>query len=174
VTGIATEALGAIAKILPVVLPLIGALFPFPDPKGPGIMPTFDALQVVEPLKVNFNPYLNLEGTIPEPSEAQLSKFFEAMIKVSESASEAAGSLAGITDPAQLATAMAKLPDGSLAGMLTLMNKPYADLCSGFPSEEQISKLPPRVRLAFFGWLGGELNPEASGGASSPAPQTAS
>jgi hypothetical protein len=138
------------------------------------LMPTFDAILVVEPLKVNFNPYLDLEGTIPEPSETQISTFFDAMMKVSKNASKQVKALDGVTDPEKMAAAMAKLPDGSLSGMLALMNKPYADLCSGFPSEEQIGKLPPRVRLAFFGWLAGELNPEGSGAASTTAPQTGS
>jgi hypothetical protein len=137
-------------------------------------MPSFDALQVVEPLKFSFNPYFDLEGTIPEPSDVQLAKFFADMIEVSKTATEAAQDFSPSSSPDQLLAAIAKLPDGSVAGMMSRMNKPYADLCSGFPSEEQLGKLPPRVRLAFFAWLGGELNPEGSGAVSSPAPQSAS
>jgi len=137
-------------------------------------MPSFDALKVVEPLIFDFNPYEDLAGTIPEPSEAQLGKFFQDMIEVSKAAEKSMKGIDAAASPDKLMAALGKLPDGSLAGMLARMNKPYADLCSGFPSEEQIGKLPPRVRLAFFGWLSGELNPEGSGAVSRTAPSTAS
>lgn len=137
-------------------------------------MPEFNAVQVVEPLKFNWNPYYDLEGTIPEPSEDQLGKFFTDMVEVSKAAAKSMKGIDAAASPDKLVGAMAKLPDGSIAGMLARMNKPYADLCSGFPSEEQIGKLPPRVRLAFFAWLGGELNPEASRAGSIPAPTSGS
>jgi hypothetical protein len=137
-------------------------------------VPSFDALQVVEPLQFTFVPYMDLTGTVPEPSEAQLGKFFADMIEVSKTAAEAVQGLDASSSPDQMLAAIAKLPDGGVAGMMSRMNRPYADLCSGFPSEEQLGKLPPRVRLAFFAWLSGELNPEASGAVSSPAPQSAS
>jgi hypothetical protein len=136
-------------------------------------MPNFDALKVVEPLQFSFEPYLDLKGTIPEPSEAQLTAFFEAMVNVQKQAPKALKGIDG-GDPEKMMTALGKLPEGSLGGMLARLNKPYSDLCSGFPSEEQIGKLPPRVRLAFFAWLSGELNPEASGAGSIPAPSAAS
>lgn len=137
-------------------------------------MPKFDALAVVEPLEFDFNPHLDLKGTIVEPSEERLSKFFEAMIATQKAAPKALKGLDPGGDPEKMVAALGKLPEGSLAAMLARLNKPYADLCGGFPTEAQISKLPPRVRLAFFGWLSGELNPEASGAASIPAPQSAS
>jgi hypothetical protein len=142
-------------------------------PKGNPAMPKFDALAVVEPLEFDFNPHLDLRGTIVEPSEDRLGAFFEAMVAVQKGSPKA---LKGIDtgDPEKMVAALGKLPEGSLAAMLARLNKPYADLCGGFPSEEQIGKLPPRVRLAFFGWLGGELNPEASGAALIPAPTTGS
>jgi hypothetical protein len=137
-------------------------------------MPNFDALKVVEPLQFSFEPYLDLKGTIPEPSEAQLTAFFEAMVNVQKQAPKALKGIDAGGDPEKMMTALGKLPEGSLAGMLGRLNKPYSDLCSGFPSEEQIGKLPPRVRLAFFAWLSGELNPEASGAGSTTAPSIAS
>lgn len=137
-------------------------------------MPEFNAVQVVEPLKFNWNPYYDLEGTIPEPSEEQLAKFFTDVQDVSKAAAKSMKGLDAAATPEKLVGAMAKLPEGSLAGFLARMNKPYADLCSGFPSEEQIGKLPPRVRLAFFAWLGAELNPERSGAGLTPAPTSVS
>ena len=137
-------------------------------------MPSFDALQVVEPLKFSFGPYLDLHGTIPEPSEAQLGKFYSDVVAASAQTAKTMKGIDGVTDPEKLMAALAKLPDGALGQNLARLNKPYADLCSGFPSEEQIGKLPPRVRLAFFAWLSGELNPEASGAGSKTAPATGS
>lgn len=137
-------------------------------------MPKFTAGEVVEPLQFDWLPYQDLQGTIAEPSEVQLEKFFADMTKVQQEAEKQVKALEGITDPAKLAKAMARLPEGSIVRQLQRMNKPYADLCSGFPSEEQIGRLAPRARLAFFAWLGGELNPEASGAASRPAPSTVS
>lgn len=137
-------------------------------------MPKFEALQVVEPLEFNWNPYYDLAGTIPEPSEDQLGQFFTDIMEVQKNTAKSMKGIAPDTPPEKMMAAMAKLPDGSLAGMLAAMNKPYAALCSGFPSEEQIGKLPPRVRLAFFTWLGGELNPERSGAGLIPAPTTGS
>lgn len=137
-------------------------------------MPEFNAGEIVQPLKFNWNPYYDLEGTIPEPSGDQLEKFFTDIMKVQQEAEKQVKALEGITDPAKLAKAMARMPEGSIVKQLQKMNKPYADLCSGFPSEEQIGRLPPRARLAFFAWLGGELSPEASGAASRPAPTSVS
>lgn len=137
-------------------------------------MPKFTAGEVVEPLQFDWNPHYDLTGTIAEPSEAQLEKFLTDIMAVQQEAEKQVKALEGVTDPAKLAKAMARLPEGSIVKQLQKMNKPYADLCSGFPSEEQIAKLPPRVRLAFFAWLGAELRPEASGAASSPAPASVS
>jgi hypothetical protein len=137
-------------------------------------MPKFDALAVVEPLEFDFNPHLDLRGTIVEPSEERLAAFFEAMIGVQKAAPKALKGIDAGADPEKLMNALGKIPEGSLSEMLARLNKPYAELCGGFPTQAQIGKLPPRVRLAFFAWLSGELNPEASGAASIPAPTTGS
>jgi hypothetical protein len=137
-------------------------------------MPEFNALAVVEPLKFDFNPYYDLEGTIPEPTEEQLGQFFTDIMAVQQASAKSMKGIDPAASPEKMMAALAKLPDGSLAAMLKRMNKPYAALCSGFPSEEDIGKLPPRVRLAFFTWLGGELNPEHSGAGLIPAPTTVS
>lgn len=137
-------------------------------------MPKFEALAVVEPLEFNWNPYYDLEGTIPEPTEEQLGQFFTDIMDVQKQTAKSMKGIDPAASPEKMMAVLAKLPDGSLAALLARMNKPYADLCSGFPSEEQIGKLPPRVRLAFFTWLGGELNPERSGAGLIPAPTSVS
>ena len=133
-------------------------------------MPAFDSGSVVEPLDWDFTHYGAGKGTVPEPSEKKLSKF---LTDLTVAQAGAAGAMAPVeeagNDPEKLLAAIAALPEGQLPSVMSVLTKPYADLCGGSPSAAQIGKLPPRVRLAFFTWLAGELNPEASGAASRPA-----
>ncbi len=133
-------------------------------------MPAFDSGTVVEPLEWDFTAYNGGKGVVPEPSEKRLDKFItDLAISQAKNAAQMAGVEAAGSDPEALLAAIAALPDGSLPSVLSVLTKPYADLCGGSPSAAQLGKLPPRVRLAFFTWLAGELNPEASGAASRPA-----
>jgi len=133
-------------------------------------MPGFDSGTVVEPLEWDFTAYNGGKGTVPEPSEKRLDKFItDLAVSQAKNAASMAGVEAAGTDPEAILTAIAALPEGQLPSVLSVLTKPYADLCGGSPTLAQISKLPPRVRLAFFSWLAGELNPEAGGAASRPA-----
>jgi len=133
-------------------------------------MPGFDAGAVVEPLDWDFTAFKAGKGTVPEPSDAQLGKFIRDVMAAQQTES---ASLAPLTeagdDPEAMLAAIAALPEDVLPGATKAMIKPYAELCAGHPSEEQLGKLPPRVRVAFFAWLAGELRPEASAGDSKPA-----
>src|SRR5450755_895865 len=133
-------------------------------------MPGFDAGTVVEPLDWNFDAFGGGRGTVPEPSDERLSTFIRDVMKAQTSETTA---LAGLTDagedPEEMLAAIAELPEDVLPGVTKAMIAPYAALCDGSPTEEQLTKLPPRVRVAFFSWLAGELRPEASAGDSKPA-----
>lgn len=133
-------------------------------------MPGFDAGTVVEPLDWDFTAFGAGKGTVPEPSDARLGKFIREVMQAqqTESASLAPLTAAG-DDPEAVLAAIAALPEDVLPGATMAMIKPYADLCDGSPTEAQLTKLPPRVRVAFFAWLAGELRPEASSAASTPA-----
>ena len=133
-------------------------------------MPGFDAGTVVEPLDWDFTAFNAGKGTVPEPSDERLSTFIRDVMKAQTSETTA---LAGLTDagedPEKMLAAIAELPEDVLPGVTKAMIAPYAALCDGSPTEEQLTKLPPRVRVAFFSWLAGELRPEASAGDSKPA-----
>jgi hypothetical protein len=133
-------------------------------------MPGFDSGTVVDPLDWDFTAHGAGKGTVPEPSEKRLNKFLTDLTVAQQGAQEA---LAGVTaagnDPEKMLAAIAELPDGALPSVTSVLTKPYAELCGGSPTLAQLNKLPPRVRLAFFAWLGGELNPEAGSAASPPA-----
>ena len=133
-------------------------------------MPGFDAGTVVEPLDWDFTAFGAGKGTVPEPSDARLGTFIRDVMKAqsTESASLAPLTEAG-DDPEKVLAAIAALPEDVLPGATKAMIKPYAALCDGSPTEAQLGKLPPRVRVAFFSWLAGELRPEASAGDSKPA-----
>jgi hypothetical protein len=133
-------------------------------------MPGFDAGTVVEPLDWDFTAFKAGKGTVPEPSDERLGKFLRDVMAAqsSESASLAPLTEAG-DDTEKLLAAIAALPEDALPGATKAMIKPYADLCDGSPTEDQLTKLPPRVRVAFFSWLAGELRPEASSAGSKPA-----
>jgi hypothetical protein len=45
----------------------------------------------------------------------------------------------------------------------------FARLCQGKPDQETLLKLPLRVRVAYYGWLQGQVvSPEAGPGAGTP------
>lgn len=133
-------------------------------------MPGFDAGTVVEPLDWDFTAFKAGKGTVPEPSDTQLGKFIRDVMRAQTSETTALAPIAEAgDDPEKMLAAIAALPEDVLPGATKAMIKPYADLCAGHPSEEQLTKLPPRVRVAFFTWLAGELRPEASSAGSPPA-----
>lgn len=133
-------------------------------------MPGFDAGAVVEPLDWDFTAFKAGKGTVPEPSDARLGKFIrDVMLAQSTETTALAPLTEAGDDPEKMLAAIAALPEDVLPGATKAMIKPYAELCDGSPSEAQLTKLPPRVRVAFFTWLAGELRPEASAGDSKPA-----
>lgn len=133
-------------------------------------MPSFDAGAVVEPLAWDFTDFKAGKGVVPEPSDEVIAAFQKAMMAAAQK--EGAGPLAAIDEAAgdleKMLAAIAALPEDALSGSKAMIPA-YAALCSGCPSEAQLTKLPPRARYAFFAWLAGELNPEAAGAASRPA-----
>lgn len=137
---------------------------------GKAVMPGFDAGTVVEPLDWDFTAFGAGKGTVPEPSDARLGKFIRDVMAAQTAETTALAPLTDAAgDPEKVLAAIAKLPEDALIGGAEAMIKPYAELCDGSPTEAQMAKLPPRVRVAFFGWLAGELRPEASAGDSQPA-----
>lgn len=122
-------------------------------------MAGFKAEGVVEALDYDFRPYVNAQGTIPEPTDKQITTFMVGLKKTYEDAKGEVPEDADLSDP--IAALDSLDPEAQMAG-LTHLNGIYAELCSGTPSAEQISQLPLRVRGIFFAWLQGEvMAPEA-------------
>lgn len=97
------------------------------------------------------NGYCTGKGTIPEPSQAQLDEYFEAL-----------GEIGGEDSLESLANADARESREQLEKLLDIV----ATLCSGTPSQEELSQLPPRIKIAFIRWIGQEFsNPEVSSAA---------
>jgi hypothetical protein len=139
----------------------------------------FDAGTVVEPLdwdfvKVTKNP--EDKGTIPEPTDKAIDKMFTELQKLASSlAKRLQVTQPEETTPEKMLEGLANLPDEAeepefgLEEYLTGMNRIYAELCQNQPSEEQLSRLPLRIRVKFYSWLTSELRPNVFGGASTNA-----
>lgn len=139
----------------------------------------FKAEWVAEPLDYDFRPYVDVEGTIPEPSTKLVDQFrrrWDALMRAAEQAVEnrkdatpdgpefAEGkplkdlldvwaTYDGDSDPAveQLNVAIVKL---------------IAFVCQNKPTVAQISKLPNRQRRAFIAFVRAEmLDPKLHSGA---------
>lgn len=133
-------------------------------------MPSFDAGAVVEPLAWDFTAFKAGKGVVPEPSDELIAVFARGMMSAAQKEGTAElKALAEAGDDLEKAlAAIAAMPEDVLSSSKAMI-PPYASLCDGSPSAEQLVKLPPRVRYAFFMWLAGELRPEASAGAGKPA-----
>lgn len=132
-------------------------------------MPSFNAATVVEPLKYELRPYLDKDGVIREPSDAQIDAFDRAMTKERQRLRALIPDLPDEddADAYQAALEKAELAQVSAEAFATWKNqaKAFAALCSGDPSEADLLALPRRVRLHFYVWLRQEVvSPEAGAG----------
>jgi hypothetical protein len=126
----------------------------------------FKAEGVVEALDYDFNPYVQVRGTIPEPTDRQIADFLgdmKALLK------EVEGDLptdVDLNDQGAILAAMDSLDTEVTIRMTSKMCEIYSRLCSGTPTEKQVHDLPPRIRQIFFNWLQAEvMSPEAATGA---------
>lgn len=148
----------------------------------------FKAEEAVEPLDWDFNPYVEAKGTIPEPSDRQVSKFLrryqrtvQDVVRLSQ---QQLADAQNLTDEeraarraelpqtvAECVTAMQALEaDEDTQRLADLMIEMTAEVCSGSPGEDVLRQVPFRVRGMFFGWLVGELsNPEGAAADSKPS-----
>jgi len=116
----------------------------------------FDAGNAVEPLDFDFSAFVeDCKGTIPEPSQGALERFFDATREIGTQAGVAA--LEQASSASEVAGALATASEDVLDALTDKLVVAVADLCSGTPSLEQIQQLPFRVRQAFIDWLLGEI-----------------
>lgn len=128
-------------------------------------MSGFTAVDAVVALDWDFHPYIEAKGTAPEPSQAKLDAyarmlmgiFAELKIDLPATASE------DDIDAALAVSIGADRPMSEVVPDIEAMTvrirkariKAASAVCSGKPTIEQITKLPPRVREAFLGWVAG-------------------
>jgi hypothetical protein len=128
----------------------------------------FVAQGVVEALDYDFNPYLDVSGTIPEPTDTQIETFLLAMKDLYVKAQKEQPDLGDLSSQADILEALDKVDPTTQIKLLGEMAAIYSKLCSGTPTTKQINALPVRVRTIFFAWLQGEvMSPEAATGAGS-------
>lgn len=130
-------------------------------------MAGFKALDAAEPLDYDFNPYLDIAGTIVEPTSDQIDVFRQSMtnayteLDIDPEMLKAAVS-GDIGDHAESVLAHFGEIMASTSELETKTAQIVAVLCAGSPSEENIMALPYRVRQAFLGWVTGTFfSPEA-------------
>lgn len=119
-------------------------------------MPGFVAQDAVEPLHFDLNPYVKVSGTIREPTDKEVQKFFAA---VTDAARSVANVSAGAS-PEMVASLLTSIGMEQFEAIEEAMLAAVTDLCGGTPSRAQLEKLPHRQRQAFYGWLMGELTPK--------------
>lgn len=126
-------------------------------------MTGFVAEGAVEPLGWNFHPYVASEGTIPEPSQVKLDAYSRAMlgIFVEMGLDLPATSSEEDIDKALMAKLGADRSLSEVAPDIEALHekirkariKAASAVCSGKPTIEHITKLPPRVREMFLGYV---------------------
>lgn len=109
-------------------------------------MATFNAEVVGSKLNYDFTSWGGSAGVIPEPSDDQITAFFEEIdsladesdLERAEGDAEAASELVDNLDITEVNKRMISAVSG---------------LCQGSPSETELNKLPPRARQAFIKWI---------------------
>ena len=119
----------------------------------------FKADEKLEKLDYDFTPYVDLKGTIPEPSTKQVETFQQVMAKIYQDAGgviqpDEGGKIKVTAENIDSVLAVNKEIDSAMAHAV-------ADV-TGF-ADQTLQKLPPRLRTAFVGWIAGVFlaGPEA-------------
>ena len=129
-------------------------------------MAGFKAESVVEALDYDFKPFVQVSGTIPEPTDRQIADFLGDMKSLFKEIESDLPQGVNLDDMGSVMSAMDELDTEVTIKITGKMCEVYAKLCSGTPSEAQIRELPPRIRQIFFSWLQQEvMAPEAVTGA---------
>ena len=128
----------------------------------------FDAASAVEPLDFDFHPYADAKGTVPEPSQEQVERLFEAI----RGLAVAAGIQPGASREEAIA-AFAAIPEEVQKEQARHTLDALVEFCQGSPSREQIEQLPYRPLNAFIGWLVGHFAGDAGKGVTEPSPARA-
>lgn len=121
----------------------------------------FDATKDVDPLEYDLNPFVDAKGTVPEPTDAQVARFYTDLSRQFELAL-GKERVAGVEmdDPMSVAELLQSLTTEDQEALYTSLLDLHADVCSGQPSRAELEKLPFRIRRMFYGAVQGWLRPE--------------
>lgn len=126
-------------------------------------MSKFDAAKAVEPLEYDFKPYADVSGTVPEPTDDQVAKFYGDLGHQFELAlGEERLEGHDMTEPADVAGLYLSLDADDHSRIYEQMLNLHAEVCSGQPDRDAIAALPFRLRRAWYGMVQGWLRPEVS------------
>lgn len=116
-------------------------------------MAGFNAAEAVEPLDYNFKPFVDAQGTVPEPSADQITAFRKSTMEMyADMVPE------GFDDTAATTEMVKKVVEFLGADRTEMQEKilhTIADVCSDHPSFDELNALPYRHQQAFAGWLSG-------------------
>jgi hypothetical protein len=119
----------------------------------------FVAETAVQPLDYNFRPYLQVDGTTPEPSDKEIRRF---QLRIAASAKKAMGDRRiDTSDPNKVVDFVLNMSEDDYGLVNDEMVAATAELTKGMPTREQIEALPGRIQRAYILSLQEDLtNPE--------------
>jgi hypothetical protein len=124
-------------------------------------MPTFKATEA-DPLDYDFAPYHDAKGTVPEPTDEQVARFYDRFARRLEAAlgEDRLGDDFDVTDPMAVGALLTSLREEDNRKLYDHMLEIHAEVCGGSPSREAIEALPFRLRRMFYGAVQEWLRPE--------------
>lgn len=124
-------------------------------------MPSFDASTIVEPLDFNFEKFGGPKGTVPEPNESDILEFYAELDALTKEVAGEFVQLPSNPTAQDLVEALNQITMSEAYGpMLRGMTRIHAKFCKDSPNEEDLNKLPPRIRALFFQWIAQMMRPE--------------
>lgn len=105
-------------------------------------MSGFKASEAAPKLDYDFNPHMDVKGTVPEPSQDAMRQYNKEI---------------GVIYGGKTREEIAKLPVEDQEEIGAALVAAMAELCDGSPSLEELKALPFRTIQAFSGWLMGSF-----------------
>ena len=130
-------------------------------------MPSFDAGAVVEALDYDFTKAgVKAKGVVPEPTDAAIGRFLDGLKGIyAEAQKTLTADLPEGASPDEMLAALNQLSGDSFVKFMADTAGLFGELCSSKPDKDTLLALPLRVRVAFYGWIQGEvISPEAGTG----------
>jgi hypothetical protein len=122
----------------------------------------FEADKVVSALVWNFRPFVEADGTTPEPSDKAVRHF---LFETQQITAELPNS-----DDEDFVEQIKNMREEDYDAISDRITDLVAELCAGSPTRDQIDALPHRIQRQYVAWLRKELtDPEAPSVATKPS-----